>query len=659
MSGSQRRTTRRAASIPSRRAFLARLFVTFLAALVLVEVGLSAFQSAEVRRLVMADGAARHVERGQVLTDAYGSAAPGADPWTEVRRVLVQVRRDPEVRVAMVISPAGRVVAADQRGLEGVPHGGAQIAQVILTGQPALATDRYRGREVFEYVSRVHLGAVPYAFEVEVDPLVLARELTTLRLSAMTVLAVGVLVAIPLLYLLGGRTLARRFGAAKDQAALDGLTGLHNHWSFQDSLDLEIARAERFETEVTLVLVDVDDFKRVNDSRGHRAGDEVLINLADALTTGGRSVDRAYRIGGDEFAVVMPHTGRDDAVRAVEHFRTEARRRMSGTTVSMGMSVFEPAGDRDASTLTADAADLRDRADKALYEAKRRGGDQVVTFAEVAGSAPAGPVPATIAAVRQLLTDRELGAAFQPIWNLDTRLVMGFEGFARPPQRLALSGPLAAFAAAAALGRVDELDALCRETILARAHDLPADLLLFLNVAPEVFEHDGETGQRLAHEVQSAGLRPAQIVVELPDTAVTHLDLARNMIQELRDLGFHLALDRVGAADRALGLLATVRPEFVKVDRAATHRAYEDAAAHAVWAAIIAYAAASGEVVIAQGIQTSKLLELVCAERSSHDPAHFGAQGYLLGRPSAVPLWRTPDRMDWPVPDRPALPAAP
>lgn len=653
MRGSQRRTNRRAASIPSRRAFVARLFFTFLAALVLVEVGLYAYQSAEMRRLVMADGADRQVERGQVLMDAYGSAAPGADPWTEVRRVLVQVRRDPEVRVAMVISPTGRVVVADQAGLEGVPHGGAQIAQVIRSGQPALATDSYRGREVFEYISRVQLGGGPYVFEVEEDPLVLARELTTLRLSALTVLAVGVLVAIPLLYVLGGRALASRFGAAKDQAALDGMTGLHNHWSFQDSLDLEIARAERFETEFTLVLVDVDDFKRVNDSRGHRAGDEVLISLADALTTGGRSVDRAYRIGGDEFAVVMPHTGRDDAVRAVEHLQTEARRRMSGPTVSMGMSVFEPAGDRDASTLTAGAADLRDRADQALYEAKRRGGDQVVAFAEVARSAPAGPSPAAIAAVRRLLETRELGASFQPIWNLDTRRVLGFEGFARPHQDLALPGPLDAFAAAAVLGRVDELDALCRETILAAARDLPAGILLFLNVAPDVFAHDGETGQRLAHEVHFVGLRPEQVVVELPDTAVKHLDLARGMVQELRDLGFHLAFDRVGAGDRALGLLTIVRPEFVKVDWAVTRRASEDAAVRAVWAAVIAYAAVSGEVVIAQRVQTQKLLELVCAERSSGDSARFlGAQGYLLGRPSADPLWRSPARMGWPLPAR-------
>ena len=474
-----------------------------------------------------------------------------------------------------------------------------------------------------------------------------ATELATVVRFSGWALALGVFVTFPLLYVLGGRMLAGRFGAWEDRAARDGLTGLMDHRSFQDALRAEVARAQRFGEAFTLALLDVDDFKLVNDTMGHARGDDVLVGLASALRAG-RTVDRPFRIGGDEFAVIMPHTSLDDALRAVKRFRLEAKSRTGGTTVSVGLAVFDPAGlDTDEHT---DAEVLRERADKALYEAKRRGRNEVVTFSQIVESAPRRTSAATITAVRRLLTGGQMGAAFQPIWNLGSHRVIGYEGLARPAAEYGL-GPQEAFSGAARLGCVDALDALCRQEVLARAGDLPGGVLLFLNVAPEVFEHDGATSRQLSDEVEAAGLTPKRVVIELTEHAGEHMDLAP--VAELRARGFRLALDDVGAGEGGLELLGRVRPDYVKVDRGVIRAAREGGAGRAVLAAIVAYAAESGAVVIVEGIETQESLDRVVAvARPAGRRAHFvGAQGYLLGRP-ADPPWRDPAAMAWPLPSR-------
>jgi len=461
--------------------------------------------------------------------------------------------------------------------------------------------------------------------------------------------SLSVLLAIPVFYLLGARTLAGRFGAVADQATLDGLTGLHNHWSFQEALQQEVRETQRYGGAFTLALINVDDFGFVDDSGGHQEGDAVLVNLAMALRTG-RSVDRAFRTGGDEFAVIMPHTDLDEAVQGVERLRRTTQLRIGGTTFSVGLAVFDSASvDTDTRT---DATVLRDRAETALQEAKRRGRNEVVTFTEIAESARQRTSAATITAVRHLLRSRRMGAAFQPIWNLDTHQVIGYEGLARPALGYGLAGPQDAFSGAARLGRVDELDALCRESILTRAADLPDDALLFLNVASDFFDRGGQPGQQLRREVETAGLKPHRVVIEITGNASEHMNLVAGPIQQMRSLGFHLALDDVGSGDARIGLLSKVRPDYVKVDRAVVSSARDGGDGRAVLTAIVMYAAESGAIVIAEGIETEEILHhLVGAARTISKQARFvGGQGYLLGRPDTDPPWRGATPLTWPLP---------
>jgi len=431
----------------------------------------------------------------------------------------------------------------------------------------------------------------------------------------------------------------------------DTLTGLSDRWAFREALLREVALSRRFREPFVLMLIDVDDFTFVNDSLGRAEGDKILIGLAAALRAG-RSVDRAFRLGGDDFAVIMTHTALEHALPAVERFRRSTWPRMTGITSSIGLAEFDPNQlDIDATT---DAAALQARAAVALAEAKRRGRNQIATYTQMAASAPQHTSAATIGAVRRLLSGRHLGAAFQPIWNLTTHQVLGFEALARPADEYGLMGPSDAFEGAARLGRVDELDALCRESALAQVRDLPDGVLLFLNIAPEVFAHDGETSKRLRREVESAGLHPARVVIELPENLHERIALSDGPVQDLRDHGFQLALDDFGSGESPLGLLSRIRPDYVKIDRDVVSSAHTGGPGRAVLAAIVSYAAESGALVIAEGIETAEILNhLVRAAKTSSGKARFvGGQGYLLGRPDLDPPWRHIPAITWPLPVR-------
>jgi two-component system cell cycle response regulator len=156
----------------------------------------------------------------------------------------------------------------------------------------------------------------------------------------------------------------------------DGLTGLFNHSSFYELLELEFRNYRRYGAGVSLILLDIDDFKAVNDSAGHQEGDRILILLADDLRAQSRDSDICCRFGGEEFAVILPFTGEpSDALGIAERIRAGAaqvRRNGRGITLSAGVATC------DVSTPTPHA--LVERADLALYQAKTSGKNRVVFY---------------------------------------------------------------------------------------------------------------------------------------------------------------------------------------------------------------------------------------------------------------------------------------
>jgi len=126
--------------------------------------------------------------------------------------------------------------------------------------------------------------------------------------------------------------LRRMYEVARADSLRDGLTGLGNHRAFQEELDRELEWYQRYKVPVALLLIDLDDLKLVNDSAGHAAGDEMLREMGKLIADSGRYADRAFRIGGDEFAILLPHTDADGAMQLARRLQEQAMQPRAGAS---------------------------------------------------------------------------------------------------------------------------------------------------------------------------------------------------------------------------------------------------------------------------------------------------------------------------------------
>jgi diguanylate cyclase (GGDEF)-like protein len=167
---------------------------------------------------------------------------------------------------------------------------------------------------------------------------------------------------------------ARRFRQARLLADLDALTKLHNRRFFHETLAREVARAKRYERRLALVVLDIDNFKAINDRVGHLAGDALLAEVGERVTSVVRGADVACRIGGDEFAVILPEATRADAEQLYSRLELAVASRPVGSSDRLHLS----AGIAEI-TAQDDSTSLFERADEALYRAKQAGKGRSVT----------------------------------------------------------------------------------------------------------------------------------------------------------------------------------------------------------------------------------------------------------------------------------------
>jgi diguanylate cyclase (GGDEF)-like protein len=442
--------------------------------------------------------------------------------------------------------------------------------------------------------------------------------------------------------------LTKAYGRLEDLATHDPITGLLNHRALQQRLQLEVAASETRNTRpVSVIFADIDHFKQVNDTWGHQVGDIVLEHLAECLSANVRAEDIVGRYGGEEFVIVMPGQGREEAMRTAERLRTAIARsplilsdgREIGITLSIGVAVF-PNDGRTLETIIA-AADI------AMYEAKRRGRNQLVTFAVIQDRVSL-LTSAQIQAVNLLLKEQRITIAFQPIWDLAQDAVVGFEALMRPDPHYGLQGPQEAFDVAERMGNADDLDALCRQAILARARELPSGVKLFMNVLPQTLGHNLLARTSLADAVIAAGLTPERVVLEITERTIEQPEVVVREAARLRQLGFQLALDDAGAGNAGLEMLGHLAVDYVKIDKSIVVKASSDIAARAVLAGILAIARRTQSYVIAEGIEDLATLRFIQEIGLLNEGSVNAVQGYLIGRPSEklptaaeLMAWRT------------------
>ena len=428
------------------------------------------------------------------------------------------------------------------------------------------------------------------------------------------------------------RSLEGAYDQARSEALLDHLTGLGNHRAYQEEIERQLALATRYNHPLSLVLLDLDEFKQINDSKGHAAGDLLLRRMGSQITGSLRRSDRAFRIGGDEFAILLPETDGDGAyvvTRRLLATSLEGDSRRAGAhamSFSAGIAAI-PGSARDRETLYS-------QADAALYWGKRHGRTVVTLYdRERHERATTEHKPAELSAlVARVAANGAVRAVFQPIYDLVSGAPRGFEGLVRPLPNTGFNDPGTMFAAAEATGRTAELDIACLEAVMGAASRLRLPGSLTVNLSPRTLEMDEFSIQGLLRIIVRHGLDPRRIVLELTEReAVEDIDRLRRAVEDCRVAGIRVAADDVGSGNAGLRLLSQLKFDIVKIDLSLVQGGTRHEQSLEVVRTLRDLADRWGALVVAEGIETPAQLEVV---RS----LGIGAgQGYLLGRPAEQP----------------------
>ncbi len=452
----------------------------------------------------------------------------------------------------------------------------------------------------------------------------------------LTLLATGILTLLigsAVFHLVEGRRLLRDHQFALDRASVDGLTGLSNQRTFATDLGRTSAASERVGDLLSLVFVDIDEFKTTNDDVGRKAGDEELIAIARLLEKQGLS-DVPYRIGGDEFALLMPDANSDAAVEVARGIFSDLC--AHGIRTSIGVSTVRPGIKGEV---------VHSEALEAMREARRRGGGGVVHFDELRGVVSV-VAPDKAEAVRRLMNEEGLTTVFQPIWDFSTKQVMAYEALTRPDPRYGLEGPAEAFDIAQQMGQVHRLDEICVRNAFLTSGGISPDQLLFVNLTPQTLDIDASREKWVQEAAHVSNRSPDQIVIEVTERFGGRGARVMQRLQTMKEQGFKIAIDDVGTGNSGLEMLGKINADFIKIDRSIVADAPVDASARALITAMALFAEQTGTFVIAEGIEDTGTLEYLrsLAEPTLGIPTIVnGGQGYGLGRPSVEvekdPVW--------------------
>jgi diguanylate cyclase (GGDEF)-like protein len=560
--------------------------------------------------------------------DLAGRATSPAVAILQIDRLLAATARRPGTLEAVLIDQQHVVRAAGEDRLIGTRYADPRIEAALEhgTSYAGREADPTKDRDNFEFVVPVILSDGRYAYQVIYAHRAYDAQLHDMRMVLLLVGLLALLGGSAVFYVVGGRALLRDHRRALQRATRDGLTDLPNQRAFQDELPQAVASAARYQDPLALVVLDVDDFKFINDHHGHPHGDSVLRHVAEVLREA-RPGDRPYRIGGDEFALLMAHTDSDGA-------RTLARRLSrsftdAGIEASIGVSALRPGQQADT---------LRAEADAALYEAKRQGGHRSAHFDDIRERVVVTST-AKKEAVRALIDEGGLTTVFQPIWDFAAETLLGVEALMRPDPAYGLSGSAEAFDVAEQLGRVHQLDVLCVESALCAVPELRDGVLLFINLSPHTLDLDSTRNDWVRLAVEGAGRSPSQVVIEVTERFGGRTAAVVKCLQRLRKQGFQIALDNVGTGNSGLEMLRKVEAEFVKLDPSIVIAAPTDPSARAVLLAMATFARQTGSFVIAEGVEdeeTLRFLRSIDVQDLYADTIIQGGQGGELGSPSSV-----------------------
>lgn len=422
------------------------------------------------------------------------------------------------------------------------------------------------------------------------------------------------------------------------QATIDTVTGLANRAVMRRRLEEDLERAKSLGEVVALLLLDLDDFKLVNDGYGHLAGDDLLRQFGERLRSICNWGDLVARLGGDEFVVVRSgHLSAEEVDELAEKIHATLRvpfvidDHEFTVSASVGISLFVPGAD------AIESADLLRRADIAMYRSKQRGPGETERFDEGMGQKARGD-----AVIRSdLETAIKTGALdvwFQPIIDLASGQRIGAEALVRwlHPDH-GMIGPDIFIPIAERAGLICALGELVLRRATAALGRLSrsgaVDELFYVSVnvaAPQLQET--RFVDMVADALNDAGLVPAQVRFEITESRLVDRSLL-GLMQKIQRSGIQLAIDDFGTGYSSLASLQDLPVDVLKIDRSFVQRIDTDRQAAALVAAVVTMANTLGLQTVAEGVETEGQRAVL---QSFSCPA---AQGFLFARPMPEAQW--------------------
>jgi diguanylate cyclase (GGDEF)-like protein/PAS domain S-box-containing protein len=410
----------------------------------------------------------------------------------------------------------------------------------------------------------------------------------------------------------------------------DFLTGLYNRRRFEQELARHAKRVARYEAKGAVLMIDLDNFKDVNDAFGHKAGDDLLKGVAGALRHRIRETDVLARVGGDEFAALLPEAAADEAQNVADSIiKTLGQQvavlgeRSIHATASVGVALFDGLG----------AAAVLAFADQAMYEAKQAGRNRAAIYTPSAGHRE--QVSARLAEaemIRKALEEERFLLYGQPILDLKRNEVCQYElllrlGTKEGGEPLA---PSSFLYAAERFGLIQEIDCwVARQAIALIAEHAAAGrkLVLHINLSGKSIG-DPRVAALTEKAIADAGIDPAGLIFELTETAtIGNIEEAKAFAHRLRARGCQLALDDFGAGFGSFYYLKTLPFNYFKIDGDYIRGVTASPMDQLVVEAIVGIAKGMGKKTIAEFVTDGETARLL--EKSGVDYA----QGYHFGRP--------------------------
>jgi len=412
----------------------------------------------------------------------------------------------------------------------------------------------------------------------------------------------------------------------------DSLTQLSNRTHFNEQLNRAISRVHRHpEQRFAVMYLDFDRFKMVNDSLGHKAGDELLVNLARRLQGVLRPTDLIARLGGDEFAILLEDIGRErDAVDLAERIQKELQKAFQLGDMEVTISASIGITFSSNGYLTSEQI-IRD-ADIAMYKAKSKGKGQYALFDSSLHQHVAAQLKLENE-LRRALGQGQIYLEYQPIYCLPEQRLIGFEALVRwkHPERGTLE-PAIFIPTAEETGLIVPLGnwvliEACRQLAAWKSAHGQSGLRMSVNVSSLQLTHP-EFVARVSEALAAASLDASELTLEVTESVLMDgIENAVSTLNELRAMGVTLSIDDFGTGYSSLNYLATLPIDALKVDRSFIEKMVTDGEGNEIVRAIFKLGQALSKQVFAEGIETGAQLTLL-----QELGCEFG-QGFLLSRP--------------------------